>query len=145
MNISDLTPLEIGGLILLLSYLIIPVPSPAFLDGIADSPVGIAAMLLGAVYLYFYVNPLVSILFIFVIYEFLKRMNTHSKRITAVQFTPSQAKKDEQMAKMNDVKVDALEIDVVSNMAPIGKSDPVQFLSSSYKPITESIGTASTY
>jgi membrane protein implicated in regulation of membrane protease activity len=139
------TPLEIGVLIILVLYLIFPIPSPVILDGVADSAFAIAGMLIMAIYLYFYVNPVISVLFVFAAYEFLRRINNHSRKVTMIQYTPSQDRKDEQMAHMNDVKTDVLEVDVVSQMAPIGRSDPIQFLSSSYKPITESIGTASTY
>ena len=154
MNFSDLTkdvtPLEIGLGILIILYIIFPVPTPVFLNGIADSPIGIGMMLLVAVFLFFYVNPIISILFIFAAYEFLRRMQqTQAAMVTTATVSEpvSQAKKDEELVEMNKElkQADTLEVDMVANLAPIGKSDPVQFMTTSYKPVSESVGTASTY
>uniref|UniRef100_A0A6C0I3E3 Uncharacterized protein n=1 Tax=viral metagenome TaxID=1070528 RepID=A0A6C0I3E3_9ZZZZ len=150
---KDVTPLEIGGGILILLYLIFPVPTPLFLNGIADSPIGIGMMLLAAVFLFFYVNPIISILFVFAVYELLRRMNNNNSNSNAAMVTTasvptsvSQAKKDEELIEMNkELKTDSLEVDMITNMSPIGKSEPVQFLPTSYKPVSESIGSASTY
>ena len=149
MNLANLvksfTPLEISLLVVFILYLIFPVHTPLFLAGYVDSTMGIVGMFVITVFLYFYVNPILAVLYVFVAYELLRRSSQFSNRVTLVQYTPSQAKKDADMAKMNPLPTDILEVDVVSKMAPIGHSDPVQILSSSYKPITESIGTASTY
>jgi predicted membrane protein len=149
MNLSNLvksfSPLETFLVVVFVLYLIFPVQTPHFLAGTVDSPVGIIAVFTIAVYLYFYVNPIVAVVYIFAAYEMIRRSSNHSNRVTLIQYTPSQAKKDEQMAKMNPRHTEILEVDVVAKMAPIGHSDPIQILSSSYKPISESIGTASTY
>ena len=49
------------------------------------------------------------------------------------------------MQKMNPVKKETLEEEMVEKMAPIGHSDPVVFSESAFKPVAEDVGTASMY
>jgi hypothetical protein len=49
------------------------------------------------------------------------------------------------MIAMNPVQVTTLEEEVVQQMAPIGKSDPGMFISTSFKPVADKVGDASLY
>jgi hypothetical protein len=60
-------------------------------------------------------------------------------------YTPTQAKKDSDLIKMNPTKERTLEEEVVEQMAPVGKSDPSVYLSSSYKPVAENVQGASLF
>jgi hypothetical protein len=149
MNVQNLvksfSQLEIALLVIFVLYLVLPIQTPAFLSGTIDSSIGMVTMFAITLYLFFYSNPILAILYIFVAYELLRRSAAFTGRVAMIQYTPTQQKKDTQMQKMNPVQSDILEVDVISTMAPIGKSDPIQFLSSSYKPIVESVGTASVF
>ena len=149
MNIANLvksfSQLELSLLVIFVLYLVLPIQTPSFLAGSVDSSIGIVTMFAITIYLFFYSNPILAIIYIFVAYELLRRSSSITGRVAMIQYTPTQQKKDTQMAKMNPVPSDILEVDVISQMAPIGKSDPIQFLSSSYKPIVESVGTASAF
>lgn len=149
MNIGSLvksfTSLELFLLFIFVLYLVLPINTPSFMAGTVDSALGMATMFAITLYLFFYVNPILAVLYIFVAYELLRRSSAHTGRVAMVQFTPTQQKKDDQMRKMNPPVNDILEVNVISQMAPIGKSDPIQILSSSYQPVAESVGTASVY
>jgi len=149
MNIANLvksfSQLELSLLVIFILYLVLPIQTPSFLAGMADSSIGIVTMFAITLYLFFYSNPILAIVYIFVAYELLRRSANVTGRVAMIQYTPTQQKKDTQMQKMNPVPSDVLEVDVIAQMAPIGKSDPIQFLSSSYKPIVESVGTASAF
>jgi hypothetical protein len=149
MNIANLvksfSQLELSLLVIFVLYLVLPIQTPSFLAGSVDSSIGIVTMFAITIYLFFYSNPILAIIYIFVAYELLRRSSSFTGRVAMIQYTPTQQKKDTQMTKMNPVPSDILEVDVISQMAPIGKSDPIQFLSSSYKPIVESVGTASAF
>ena len=149
MNIANLvksfSQLEVSLLIIFVLYLVLPIQTPSFLAGTVDSSIGMVTMFAITLYLFFYSNPILAILYIFVAYELLRRSAAFTGRVAMIQYTPTQQKKDNQMQKMNPTPSDVLEVDVISKMAPIGRSDPIQFLSSSYKPIVESVGTASAF
>jgi hypothetical protein len=149
MNIANLvksfSQLELSLLVVFILYLVLPIQTPGFLAGSVDSSIGMVTMFAITLYLFFYSNPILAIIYIFVAYELLRRSSSLTGRVAMIQYTPTQQKKDTQMAKMNPVTSEILEVDVISKMAPIGKSDPIQFLSSSYKPIVESVGTASAF
>ena len=149
MNIESLvksfTSLEISLFVIFVLYLVLPIQTPPFMSGWVDSALGMVTMFIITLYLFFYVNPILAVLYIFVAYELLRRSAAHTGRVAMVQFTPTQQKKDNQMRKMNPVPSDILEVDVITQMAPIGRSDPIQILSSSYQPVAESVGTASMF
>ena len=62
-----------------------------------------------------------------------------------MKHTPSQEKKDAKMKKMNPVKKETLEEEVIDKLAPIGRSDIASYVSTSFSPIAEDVGTASKY
>jgi hypothetical protein len=47
------------------------------------------------------------------------------------------------MANMNPPKKETLEEEIVDKMAPVGHSDMSVYTVSSFKPVAESVGTAS--
>ena len=46
---------------------------------------------------------------------------------------------------MNPVKKSTLEEEVVEQMAPVGRSEPAQFMSSGFSPVADNVGSASMY
>ena len=60
-----------------------------------------------------------------------------------MEHTEEQHKKDKKMKNMNPEKKSTLEEEVVDKMAPVGHSEPIKFLSSSFQPVAEDVGSAS--
>jgi len=157
MNLRDffksVSPLEMFLLIVFVFYLIFPVSTPNELAPYIDSSLGMAVVFIVTIYLFLYTTPILGILSIFVAYELLRRSSAVlfgkvvgrsdttwiSGNTPAVEHAPTQQKKDVQMAKMNPPAVTTLEEQVVSQMAPIGKSDPMTFIDTSYKPVQDKI------
>jgi hypothetical protein len=140
---KSLSKLEIGLLVVFMAYIVLPIPTPTFLSGMIDSPLGMLVIFLVTLYLFFYTNPVLAIIYVFVAYELLRRSSIVTGRVAMIQYTPSQAQRDVQMKAMNPPQFDTLEEKVIQKMAPIGHSDPSTYLMSSYKPVAEDVGGAS--
>jgi hypothetical protein len=140
---KTLTTLEMVLLACFIIYVIMPIPTPNFLAGVLDSSLGMLVLFVVAIFLFFYVNPVLGVVFLFVAYEMLRRSSQLVGHATIVKHTPSQAKKDVQMARMNPVNKETLEEEMVDKMAPVGRSDLSMYTPSSFKPVSESVGSAS--
>jgi hypothetical protein len=124
-------------------YVVAPIPVPTFLAGVFDSSLGILMLFVATLFLFFYVNPILGVVFIFVAYEILRRSAQFTGRTAILQYTPTQIKKDIQMKAMNPVKTETLEEEVVNKMAPVGHSDISVYTESTFKPVAEKVGSAS--
>jgi uncharacterized membrane protein (DUF485 family) len=149
MNIPSLfksfSQLEILLLVIFILYIVLPIQTPDFLAGAINSSLGMLFIFIVTVYLFFHVNPILAVVYIFVAYELLRRSGNKVGNVTLLQYTPTQAKKDAELKAMNPAKAETLEEQIVQKMAPIGHSDPSVFTSSSYKPIADNIKNASMY
>lgn len=141
---KSFSTIELSLLIVFFIYIILPIHTPQFLSGAIDNPISLVIMFGIAVYLFMYSNPVLAILYIFVAYELLRR-TSNSVVIKAVQHTPSQARKDNEMKQMNPKKVETLEEEIVEKMAPVGRSDASVYVSSSFKPTAEKLVGASLF
>ena len=132
-----MSPLEIFLFILFLVYLVFPVPTPPMLSSLIDSSVGMLVVFMVTLYLFFYTNPILGVLSIFVAYELLRRSSIVGK---IIMNTPSQERNVE-LKEMNPPPIyfPTLEEEVVSQMAPIGKSEASVYQSSSYKPVSDKL------
>jgi len=148
-SLKSLRPLEIVLLILFILYVIFPIGTPDFMAPLMDSPIGILILFLITVGLFFYTNPILGVVYIFVAFEVVRRsarvVGTNSQTNYALnqQYVPTQAKKDEQMAAYNPPPImqKTLEEDVVSSMAPVpqgGSSEEYTF-----KPVNDRVVGAS--
>lgn len=142
---STLSQVEIIALAVFVLYIVLPIENPSFISNMVDTPLGMVGVLAVTLYLFFNANPLVAILYVFVAYELLRRSAKQTGKTAIQEHTPSQMKKDVKMQKMNPVKKETLEEEIVEKMAPIGHSDPVVFSESAFKPVAEDVGTASMY
>jgi len=110
-----------------------------------DSSLGMLSIFIITVYLFFHVNPILAVVYIFVAYELLRRSANKGGNVTLMQYTPTQARKDAELRAMNPPKPETLEEQVVQQMAPIGHSDPSIFTASSYKPVADNTKNASLF
>ena len=130
-----MSPLEIFLFILFLVYLVFPVPTPPMLSSLVDSSIGMLVVFMVTVYLFFYTNPILGVLSIFVAYELLRRSSIVGK---IIMNTPQ---RNVELKEMNPPPIyfPTLEEEVVSQMAPIGKSEASVYQSSSYKPVCDKL------
>lgn len=188
----DIPSLEIALLIIFIFYLIFQVKTPSVLAEFVNSNLGMITILIIAVYLFLFTNPVLGILSIFVVYELIRRSSvslaeyspTHiggstrmykpqkvinqpddnqplnrilglptfipnktsdilSSPIPNIQYTESSDKRTQEMQHMNPPKEVTLEEEVVQQLAPIGQSQPLGYIDTSFKPISENVHSAS--
>lgn len=142
---ESLSNVETAVIVMFISYLALPIQLPEMVAKMVDSPMGTIGIFVLSVYLFFYANPLIAVLFVLVAYEMFRRSSNAAGKAAMVKYTPTQARKDEKMKKMNPVKTTSLEEEVVEQMAPIGKSDMSVFTASTFKPVAENVGGASMF
>ena len=126
-------------------FVVLPIDMPDILAGMIDSTIGLVGLFALTVYMFFNMSPVLAVLFIFVAYELLRRSSNKTGKAIIMQHTPSQEKKDAKMKKMNPVKKETLEEELVDKMAPVGRSDIASYVSTSFSPVAEDAGTASKY
>jgi hypothetical protein len=85
------------------------------------------------VYLFFYSNPILAIIYIFVGYELLRRSSIYTGKVTLQTYTHSQTQINQEMVNMNPPKTLTIEEEVISKMAPI----PQGYIETSFRPIME--------
>jgi hypothetical protein len=150
-SLKSLKLYEIVLLVLFILYIIFPIGTPGAIAPILDSPIGILILFIITVALFFYTNPILGIVYIFVAFEVVRR----SSRVVGVssqmnyainqQYIPTQAKKDEQLAAYNPPPImqKTLEEDVVGSMAPVpqpGVNGPNEY---TFKPVNDRVVGAS--
>ena len=143
--LKNMTPLEMAVAALMIVYVVLPIEVPGMVCRLVDGSVGMVAVFAVAVYLFFNANPLLAVLFLLAGYELLRRCSVVTGTPVIMKYTPTQAKKDQKMKKMNPVKKSTLEEEVVEQMAPVGRSEPAQFMSSGFSPVADNVGSASMY
>lgn len=149
MKFADFTKsfsqLEMVALVVFILYIVFPFRTPMFLAQGINSPIGLLAVFLIAIYLFFYTKPILGVIYIFVAYELLRRSAATVKRAPRmVQHTPSESKRAKQMVKMNPKLERTLEEEVIQSMTEQHGSSG--FASSSdFKPVTEKVTGASLY
>jgi hypothetical protein len=142
---QSLSKIEVALLIVLVLFVVLPIEVPEFLANMVDSSLGMLTIFIVTVYLFFNVNPIIAVIYVFVAYELLRRSSLRSGRVVIAKYTPTQAKKDAELKAMNPPVVETLEEEVVQKMAPIGRSDPGIFVSTSFKPVADKTNSASLY
>jgi len=65
----SLTKLEWALLVIFALYVVLPIPTPNFMAGLVDSSLGMLTVFVVTVYLFFNVNPVVAVVYIFVAYR----------------------------------------------------------------------------
>lgn len=144
-NFKQMEQTEIVLAVLFIFYIVLPIETPDMISKLIDGPIGMIGLFGLAVYLFFNVNPIIAVLFVFVAYELLCRASKSTGKEVIMKHTPSQLKKDEKMKKMNPVKKETLEEEIVDIMAPVGKSEMLSYVTSSFSPVAEEVNGASVY
>ena len=153
--LKSITMVEILVMVVFILYIVLPIPTPSMLSPYVNSPLGMIVMFCITIALFVYSNPILAILYIFVAYFLLSRsMTSVAGRTAYVQYTPTtQERKAEVKKQLKEAtppgqpiqpQQHTLEEDVVNKMAPIGKSDPVLYTASTFKPVATDVQGAST-
>ena len=140
---QSLSKMDFGMLALFVIYLVLDIYPPELLASYIDTSLGMVGILLTTLYVFMNFNPILGVVFLFVAYEIVRRSARVNNRVPMMLHTPSQAKKDAELALMNPVASSSLEEDVVHQMAPVGKSSLISYTMSEYKPVSTDIHNAS--
>lgn len=143
MYYESLSKIEIGMLVIFVIYLVMDIYPPELLASYLDTSLGMVGILLVTLYVFMNYNPILGVVFLFVAYEIVRRSARVNNRVPMVMYTPSQAKKDAELAEMNPAPPTTLEEEVVDKMAPVGKSSLISYTMSQFKPVSTDIHNAS--
>jgi len=143
MYYESLSKMEIGMLVIFVIYLVMDIYPPEMLASYLDTSIGMVGILLVTLYVFMNYNPILGVVFLFVAYEIVRRSARVNNRVPMVQYTPSQSKKDAELAEMNPAPPTSLEEEVVDKMAPGGKSSLISYTMSHFKPVSTDIHNAS--
>ena len=142
-------------------YILFPISTPIEIAPLIDSPVGYVGIFVITLLLFVYTSPILGVLYIFVAYELIRRSSFQGAKQNpqqlsgenSTQYMPThvpkvvttQSVKDSEMASMNPSRETSLEEEIVELRAPIGKSDPVKYTESTFKPVADILIGASMY
>ena len=140
--ISSIPPLEIVLFGLFVLYIVFPVSTPMWLIPFINSSFGLAIVFFFTVYLFLYTTPILGFISIFVAYELLRRSAALPSGEVSMVSLPnpvSQSRKNTELKKMNPPVEKSLEERIIDTMAPVGHGNPVTFMESDYKPVSDKI------
>jgi hypothetical protein len=140
---QSLSKMEFGMLALFIIYLVMDIYPPEIVASYIDTSIGMVGILLTTLYVFMNYSPVLGVVFLFVAYEIVRRSARVNNRVPMIMYTPSQAKKDAELASMNPPAPASLEEEVVEQMAPVGKSSLISYTMSEYKPVSTDIHNAS--
>lgn len=153
--LKSLTMVEILVGIVFIIYLVLPIPTPNMISPYIESPLGMIVIFCITVGLFLYSNPILAILYIFVGYTLLRRSAVVSGQSAYIQYTATDAEKTAEIQHQQIVETPpdhspqpqqfdtTLEEEVVSKMAPVGKSELAVFMPSTYSPVATNVNGAS--
>jgi hypothetical protein len=150
-SLKSMSFFEIILLVLFILYIIFPIPSPQILAGVFDSPIGILVLFIITVALFFYTNPILGVVYIFVAYEVIRRsaraVGSNSNTVFALnqQYVPTQENKDAELAAYNPPPImqKTLEEVVISTMAPVPEAGIHGSNEYTFKPVNDRVIGAS--
>ena len=144
--VQSMKPIEIGALLVFILYLVYPFQTPAFLSGAVNTPLGLIAIFVVTLYLFFYTNPILGVVFLFVGYELLRRSSLGANRDTSlVPPSPSEQDRTAKMMAMNPPKQRTLEEEIIQTMAPAQQNFIIKDSISNFQPQYSKLDGASVY
>ena len=130
---------------LFLIFIVFQFEIPPTLASYIDTPFGMAVVMIGAIYLFFYTTPILGVLSLIAAYEILRRSARQTGNY-ALKYLPTQQSRDRTLTAMNTGVAappagsgETLEEQVVSKMAPIGVAAPGgdEYIETAFKPVVE--------
>jgi len=165
MNISKLSQFSTQEIVLFIVfavYILFPIKTPTILRSFLHSAVGLIALLLVIGGFFFYTNPILGVLSIFVAYELLRRssfqnflntpdklhqgVNSQDKENVNASHTPLEVGLPPAPEVPHSFAYKSLEEEIIDLKAPVGHSSVgTQFLDSSYQPVADKLEGASLF
>jgi len=142
---KSISLIEILVLVIMVVYLVFPIQTPHILAPYVESPLGMISILLITIALFVYASPILAVLYVFVGYTLLRRsaavkpiMNTPSVPLapTHVEYVHEEVV---QNVNMPPLSPDTLEEEVVAKMAPVGKGEVFEIVTTSFKPVATNV------
>jgi len=142
---KSISLIEILVLVIMVVYLVFPIHTPAALAPYVESPLGMISILLITIGLFVYASPILAVLYVFVGYTLLRRsaavkpiMNIPSVPLapTHVEYVHEEVV---QNVNMPPLSPDTLEEEVVAKMAPVGKGEVFEIVTTSFKPVATNV------
>ena len=140
--IRSIPPLEILLFVLFVCYIVFPISTPVWLMPYLNSSLGLAVVVFFAAYLLLYTTPILGIVSVLVAYILLSRSSAIPTGEVSMHQMPNprpQKQKNSALKKMNPPADKSLEEQVIDTMAPVGKGNPISFMESDYKPVSNKI------
>ena len=145
---KNFSPVDYGLLVIFVLYIVFPVETPTWLAPYVDSPLALVFFFIVTLCLFIYTNPILGVLYIFVVYELLRRNHyaapaspipegTYQMATRVPKQLPTQQEKDRDLKAMNPSQPATLEEEVIAVRAPIGKSDPPAFVETTFHPVAD--------
>ena len=156
--LKKITLPEILVLAVFVLYLVFPVSTPSDLAPYIESPLGMLCIFAITIGLFVYTNPCLGVLFLFVAYTLLRRSTVVKNATHYVQHTKSSNQKNSDAEKQisdatpheeprnanpSATQPVTLEEEVILERAPIGKTEKLAIVQTTFKPVaTNTIGTS---
>ena len=145
---KKITALEIIIFVIFFVYLVFDIQMPIVINQYIDSPLGVVVVLVLALCVFLYTNPILGILSIFVAYEIIRRSSFAPK----IQYkAPIRIQREQPQISQMDFGLNkkptfthesTVEEEVISKMAPLATDAPTAFVDTSFKPIAENTHNA---
>lgn len=131
---------ESALLVLFILYLALDIPMPEEIAAVLDNPLGMILVVAAVGFVFARFHPFLGVLALFVGYEVIRRSGAKHHRAEAIQYLPSQERRDREVAEQQPQPLDTtLEEELVRTMAPIGQSSMITYEVTSYKPVAENV------
>jgi hypothetical protein len=131
---------ELSLTILFIIYLIMGYKLPHEVSNRISTPIGKIAVILIAISLFIYCNPILGIIALFVAFDLIRRSDVYTGIDALKKYAPTEEKKSSQFTAFNQFPY-TLEQEVVNRMAPIVRTESTLF-AASYKPMLENLHDA---
>jgi hypothetical protein len=131
---------ELSLTILFIIYLIMGYKLPHEVSNRISTPIGKIAVILIALSLFIYCNPILGIIALFVAFDLIRRSDVYTGIDALKKYAPTEEKKSSQFTAFNQFPY-TLEQEVVNRMAPIVRTESTLF-AASYKPMLENLHDA---
>ena len=117
-QLKSLKSFEIVALVLFILFVILPFKLPLMFANVFDSSLGLVLLFVITIFLFFYTNPILGVIFILVAYELIRRSSEVTGGNYIVHDVTRQQYKDVELVQLNPVQSETLEEEVINKMAP---------------------------
>ena len=121
--------------LLFVIYLILGLNTPKPIAQIIDTLVGKIVVILLAIYLFIYTNPILGVIGFFVAYDLIRRSSVSTGNFGIDNYLPTEETKQAKMSSYNQYPY-TLEQEMVKKMVPVVNKD---MTTASYVPITDDV------